>query len=130
MDVFIYQASCNHHIFDSGCGIDYFLWKVDATILQVNGTVLTSDQLLGFGTDYFVGGEVNYYGDARLITAYSGNTITLHVPFDSRVTVGTVVEVFPNCGGDPQKCRDVFNNFDHFLGCPYIPDKNPAVWGV
>lgn len=132
LDMFVFQARCNHHIFDSNCGLDYINWKVDAYLQSVDGVTLISSDLLGYEEDYFTGGEVHYQGDARLITSYDNatGTITLHVPFDSRVSALMTVEVFPSCGGDPDKCIDTFDNYDNFLGCPYIPTKNPAVWGV
>lgn len=130
LNMFVFQANCNHHIFDSGCKLDYINWVVNATVLNVSGHTITTDDVLGYDTDYFVAGEVHYLGDARLITGYSGNVLTLHVPFDSRVGIGSVVEVMPSCGGDKEKCRDTFNNFDNYLGCPYIPNKNPSIWGV
>ena len=130
LNMFVFQASCNHHIFDSNCRLDYINWVINAQVLALSDNTLTTDAILGYPVDYFVGGEVHFLGDARLIVAQDAGVLTLHVPFDSRVAVGTTVEVFPNGGGDPEKCTNTFSNFDNFLGCPYIPNKNPSVWGV
>jgi len=129
VDMVIHQAPCNHHVFDNGCRLDGLLWKVVVPVI-VNQEQLTHDDFATYADGYFTGGEVHYQDDARLITNHVGNTLTLHVPFSGDVSTGTTVEVYPGCDGRPSTCRDKYNNIENFLGFPYIPDKNPAIWGV
>ena len=67
--------------------------------------------------------------DFRFIVAHGGDTITLQLPFDSRVGNGGTVTAYPGCDGSPATCRDRFGNSARFGGCASIPSRNPAVWG-
>jgi len=51
------------------------------------------------------------------------------MPFDDEV-VGKQVIVYAGCDKTPQTCKNKFNNLQNFRGFPYIPVKNPVIWGV
>jgi uncharacterized phage protein (TIGR02218 family) len=129
LDLVVYQPTCNHHVFDGRCRLDHVNWVVPA-IVTVSGSSLLSDQVSGYADGYFTGGEVHFGQDARLITNHTGNNLALHIPFDSRLQSGATVDVYPGCDGQADTCIDKFDNYDNFLGMPFIPSKNPAVWGV
>ena len=94
-------------------------------------------EVIGFTSLLAVGGENGYFtrgyaaagGDFRFIVAHGGDTITLQLPFDSRVGNGGTVTAYPGCDGSPATCRDRFGNSARFGGCASIPSRNPAVWG-
>lgn len=129
IDMVLHQAPCNHHVFDSGCKLDYALYVVSSSIV-VSGSELFSNDFDIYDDGYFTGGEVHYQDDARLITNHVGSTITLHIPFDARVATGTVVDVYPGCDGRAVTCDTKYNNLSNMRAFPYIPNKNPAIWGV
>ena len=126
---FMYQAYCNHEVFDSECGLDENIWKVSATV-TISGADLISATFGGFSNGYFTNGRVIAGSDQRLITNHVTTTITLQVPFDDRVSDGDTVIVLPGCDGAASTCQNKFSNFTKFLGFPYIPSKNPVVWGI
>ncbi len=126
----IYQSYCNHVIYDDGCGLDSQAWKVTAAVSSITGATYTVPGLSAYGDGYFAGGYAECQGDQRLITAHTGNNVTLHVPFESRVGIGTAVDFFPGCRGDAATCKNKFNNFGHFQGFPYVPSNNPVVWAI
>ena len=70
-----------------------------------------------------------FHARVRFIVAHGGDTITLQLPFDSRVGNGGTVTAYPGCDGSPATCRDRFGNSARFGGCASIPSRNPAVWG-
>jgi len=129
----IYQSGCNHDIYDDGCQVDPFLWRRSATITGISGSSLTfsfTDGLSAVAVEYFTGGRINFQNDVRLITGNSVlNTLDLHIPFDSRLSVGSSVYLYPGCDGNPATCNGKYNNLIHFLGMPYIPSTNPVIWG-
>jgi uncharacterized phage protein (TIGR02218 family) len=151
----IYQAFCNHDIYDDGCGVDRSYevagvtqYKRTATIsaLPDNGKNIQFTLVTGAAISQgdLAGGEViTSYADRRLITAHDSQyEIGVHVPFDARVSVGDSITLYPGCDGSPATCKNVFNNLygpggtavapiqgKGFLGMPYIPSKNPAIWG-
>lgn len=130
LNLVVYKPNCNHHIFDSDCGLEKSGWVVSADITNISGSTIQADEVSGYADNYFRGGEVHFGVDARLITASTGNTLTLHVPFDGRLEVGSTVDVYPGCDGDADTCINKFDNYSTFLGMPTIPSKNPAIWGV
>lgn len=129
IEMIIHQAPCNHHVFDTNCKLDRILYVVSVPVV-VTGATLFNDTFDTYDDGYFTGGEVIYQDDARLITNHVGGNLTLHVPFSGEVSTGTEVQVYPGCNGLPATCVSKFNNLPNFRGFAYIPNKNPAIWGV
>lgn len=126
----VYENFCNHMVFDSGCGLDNSLYQISATVTGLSGGEITATVFAGYADGYFTGGRVEYGTDMRMITDHVTDTITVHVPFDSRVEVGSVLIAQPGCDGDPDTCKTKFSNFYNFLGMPYVPTKNPVIFGA
>ena len=125
-----YQSYCNHAVFDIDCGLDSLIWRVQAAITLISGADYTANGLNAYVDGYFTGGVASYNGDERMITNHVGDIITLHVPFDSRVAVDSILDFYPGCDGSPDTCKTKFNNYNKFLGMPLIPSSNPVVWGM
>ena len=125
----MYQSYCNHDLFDSECALGDAGFLVQGPV-TISGADLISAVLGTYANGYFTGGRAVHGADERLITTHLGSTVTLHVPFDDRVSAGTVVDFYPGCDGSPDTCKNTFNNFTNFLGFPYIPSKNPVLWGI
>lgn len=124
----IYQSYCNWTLFDGRCGLVQATWQIEANITVATDTLVAPI----FGTyddGYFTAGRVIAGTDERWILDHTGNTLTLQIPFDTRVSSGDTVIVTPGCDGDPDTCTDTFSNFDNYLGCPYIPSNNPVLYG-
>jgi len=125
-----FQSYCNHMLFDSGCKLDNSVYKVQGAVVSISGADYEVSGLNAYSDGYFTAGTVEYGSDVRMILKHVGNIITLHVPFDSRVAINTVVDVYPGCDGAPDTCKNKFNNYDNFLGFPLIPSTNPVMWGL
>jgi uncharacterized phage protein (TIGR02218 family) len=127
---FMFQSWCNHEVFDGQCGISAINYAVSASVNAISGAVYTCPEA-GYQTDdYYTGGVAEAGTDMRMITDHTGSNLTLQVPFDTRVGVGDSITIYPGCDGSPDTCRDKFDNFPNFLGMPYIPSKNPVIWGL
>lgn len=125
----INQSFCNHDIYDDGCAVDPLTYRVAAVISSVSGDSLISGAFALYSSGYFNGGWIEYQQDLRFVLNHVGSTVTLHIPFDSKVSAGISVYAYPGCDGNPSTCKTRFNNFTHFLGMPYIPSHNPVAWG-
>lgn len=126
----IYQSFCNHDVFDDGCGLNEVAWRVTATITGISGYTLTSTSFGAKPNKYFTGGRIQFLTDHRLVTAHDGsNDLNLQLPFDARLGIGDSVFALPGCDGNPSTCKNKFNNLTKYLGMPYIPSHNPAIWG-
>ena len=126
----LYQSYCNNTLFDASCGLNELTYSVNATITSKSNSDLVSSTFASYANDYFTGGTAKFETDYRLITKHTGNTISLQAPFDSRVGIGTVIKAMPGCDRKTSTCKNKFNNFNNFIGFPYIPNSNPTIWGV
>ncbi len=124
----LFQSRCNHRLFDSECSLKEADFKVTA-VVTIDGSDLISTTFDTFPDGYFTQGQARKSGDMRLITNHVGDRITLQVPFDNRVENGSSVDVYPGDDQSADTCRNKFDNFDNFLGFPYIPSSNPVIWG-
>ncbi len=126
---FLYSAYCCHSLFDKNCGLNKEDFKVTTQVsLSDNGKNLISSTFSNFSDNYFTNGYVKFGNTFRLIVSHSGNKITLHFPI-KELQDGDEVEVYPGCNKTPSDCKNKFNNYSNFLGFPYIPTKNPTIFG-
>lgn len=131
LQMVVHSAACNHNVFYGDCKLDPLLWKVVTSNTIFSESTIVADVFGTYDDDYFTGGEVHIDEDARLITKHTGNTLYLQIPFSADLGyTGAEIEVYPGCDRKADTCLNKFNNLEHFLGMPYIPDKNPAIWGV
>lgn len=128
----VYSPYCCNTLYDSRCGLNRYAYQVLTKITAVssNGKILQSASFSVGSENYFQYGYVEWNKNYRLITASSSSSsnITLHVAFDGDV-VGQIVSVYTGCDKTPQTCQSKFNNLSNYLGFPYIPTKNPVIWG-
>ncbi|MFU1607323.1 phage BR0599 family protein [Sulfitobacter pontiacus] len=76
----------------------------------------------------FVGGLLewtgSYGGETRMITAFSGEVLTVDGPL-SEIAVGDTVDVILGCQRVTAACAELHNNIVNYGGTPYIPTSNP-----
>lgn len=125
-----HSAVCNHSVFYGDCRLSSVNYEVVPVAFSFSGRNINAAEFGTFANNYFQGGEVHTTYDSRLITAHTGEQITLHVPFDSSFNVNTKITVLPGCDRLLATCKSKFSNSENFLGFPFIPSKNPAVWGL
>jgi len=127
----IFQSECNWDLADAGCKLEEVDLLEACTVVSISGLDYEMSGLGSFADDYFTGGILMAGTDMRLITrsVQSTGVLTLQVQFDSRVVVGSVLDALPGCDGNPDTCKNKFDNYDNFLGMPYIPSTNPVMWG-
>lgn len=120
-----YQSQCNHHLYDSRCGLQIQDWQEDTTVTAIkeNGFVVEVASKLN-SDDYYITGLLSKGGsDFRMITSCSGNSFKLMSPIDG-LKAGDAIQVAKGCDHSASACRS-FGNFDNFLGFLTIPSDNP-----
>ena len=127
---FSFQGLCNHVLYDQGCKVNRLSFLYSDTVISISadGTVIDVSGVSANGADWAVGGFVKAPTggdeDARLVTAQSGDSLTLLSAFSIDV-LNTDVDVFAGCGHDLTTCVNKFANAINYGGFPYIPTKNP-----
>lgn len=129
MPRFAHQAYCNHTLFDAGCGLVESAYKETFSSVTVSGATITHASISGYGADYFTWGMAVYGDESRMITKQDGNTVYLHIPFRSLVS-GMTIDMYPGCDKSPDTCLAKFSNLENAMLMPYIPSKNPVLFGV
>ena len=125
-----YQTYCNHNLFDPQCKLNGYDYRIQGTLTAGSGTALTINAATNYVSGYFSGGRIVKVstGDMRLITAHSGASINILVGIPD-FTTGAAIELYPGCNGEILTCRNKFGNNANFVGFPYIPTRNPLIWG-
>jgi uncharacterized phage protein (TIGR02218 family) len=131
---FNYQGLCNHVLYDDLCQIDdtdvaYRLSS--AAVTAESGNTVTVSGVGAFGTNWFTGGFIETLGgvDRRLITASSGDVLTLLLPF-AVTPVGSLAIVFAGCEHTIPVCKSKFNNVINYGGFAFVPTKNIFQTGI
>lgn len=118
-----FQSQCPLRWGSDRCGVNRYAYRVEATLSSVSGLNLVSPAFAAHPNGHFRGGWVEAEGATRMITAHTGDTITLFTPM--AISVGAIVAVFPGCMGTEEDCATRYNNLANHLGCKRIPGKNP-----
>lgn len=127
--IYLYQAYCNHTLFDGRCAVDKNTYKVSGVLTYVSSTTLKAAIFATKANGYFDQGYVQCGDDKRLIIKHIGDTLTLQAAFDTRAAIGVTVDAYPGCDKSPDTCKNKFSNFDKFLGHPSIPSRSPVTGG-
>lgn len=125
----IHSSFCQNSLFDHRCGLAATEYMLNFMVESFTGKGGIVSSEIGATGSLYTGGYVAYMNDFRWITLGENNTFHLHVPFDSKVAVGTVLRAYQGCSKSAIDCRDKFNNLKNFYGCAYIPSDNPVLWG-
>ena len=118
----LYQASCIHSLYDSGCGIPKT--GVSGTITSVSGTtygvsVAAADAFYNEGMIEFTSGANN--GVKRTIKAHASNKVTVTLNLQNAVNVGDTIKLYAGCDRTQATCQNKFNNLSNFRGFPFVP---------
>lgn len=128
---FLISPSCNHILFDAGCGINKETKKVSLTISGKDdeNNIVESVGIGAYPADYFIQGVAEFEGELRTIWQQTGGSFVIHAPF-SGLEIGDIIYAYPGCNRSAQMCKNKFNNLEKFLGMPYVPRKNPIYYGI
>jgi len=144
------QRTCNHVVYDVGCGLSLGAWTFQASVdsaaagaLTMKGFSRAGGLPSGWGfANYFALGYVERTTGERLLVAASdavegSGRVTLYLVAEpaSAFLANEVVSLVPGCDGNPATCKAYavgtnpggkFANYARFGGFPFVPAKNPS----
>ena len=124
---FTYQGLCNHFLYDNQCGIIATNFQLSSALVTAeSGNTITVTGAGASGLN-FTGGFVKPIGvnDFRMVTAQSGDVLTLLLPFKVS-PLNQTIDAFAGCNRIiDEDCLLVFNNPEEHGGFPFIPKRNP-----
>jgi uncharacterized phage protein (TIGR02218 family) len=126
----IFQPTCLHTLYDSGCG----LVKADFGTNGTAGAGATDSVIPWSGASTnFVQGSITFTSGvnngvtATVASVAAGTSLTLAYPLEEAPSEGDAFTVYFGCDHTPVTCRVKFNDFVNFRGFPYVPPPQMAV---
>lgn len=125
----MYQRTCRHVLYGTGCGLDIADWQTAGTIAGITGYTYTVAAAAGEADGYYKGGIITHNGNLGFIIRHVGNALTLSGPLED-AAVDDDVLIAPGCDLSVITCADKFDNAINHGGFPFIPDDNPLDGGL
>lgn len=120
----LYQAGCQHTLYDIGCGLNQDNFSTEGTVTSATTTSITTTLAQAAGY-WDLGGLIFKSGDndgvLRTVKSWSGIAIELVSPLPFVPAVGDIFQVYAGCTKTQATCTSKFNNVVRFKGFPYIP---------
>lgn len=126
----IYQPTCLHTLYDSGCGLVKNAFGTNGAVAP-NSTASVINWS-GANTSYLQGSitftsGVNAGVTANVNSVVAGVSLTLGYPLQSAPAPGDTFTVYQGCDHTTATCQSKFNNLANFRGFPYVPPPQMAV---
>lgn len=121
----LYQAGCQHTLYDFDCGVDKTEFAQNASVLagstrtSINFSTLKDNGYFDLGYIEFTDGDM--VGNKRTVKLHSSGTLALLYPLPLIPQVGDGFVVYAGCDKSQGTCTGKFNNVVNFRGFPYIP---------
>ena len=126
----VYSKNCPHMLYGEGCNVVRTNFKLDTTVLSVDGLKITSFDFGTYSAGRFKGGYIEWEPEpgrieARAIREHNGELITLSHALPG-LTAGAGIRAFPACKKTLEDCHDFFDNLANNGSTPFIPKVNPV----
>jgi uncharacterized phage protein (TIGR02218 family) len=125
----VYQPTCLHALYDSGCTLVKNAFGSNGTV----GSGSTASVINWSGASAnFVQGSITFTSGvnagvtATVNSAVAGTSMTLRYPLESAPAAGDGFTVYYGCDHTPGTCQSKFNNLANFRGFPYVPPPQMA----
>lgn len=120
----LYQLSCLHTVYDTGCTLLKSSFATSGTVLTATNSTLTFTDVTASG--YFDQGIIEFTGGAniglkRTVKTHTTGNIALALYLPNIPTAGDTFIIYPGCDRTKSTCSTKFSNLAHFRGYPYIP---------
>lgn len=128
----VYQPSCLHVLFDTGCGLNRTSFAVSGSVSS-GSTVLVLNTGLSQAAGYFTLGKIVFTsgpnnGQVRTVKSHAaGGGLTLVSPLPSAPATGDTFTIYPGCDLSQSTCTSKFSNLSRFRGFPYVPVPEASI---
>jgi uncharacterized phage protein (TIGR02218 family) len=131
----VYQAGCQHNLFDVGCTLNSATYRIACTITagstnsdlyftQVGGNRVLNFYQLGNVT--FTSG-INAGLSRSIYWDNGAGGVQLYYPLPNPPAVGDTFTMVPGCDKQQYTCSYKYGNLANFRGFPYVPVPETAV---
>lgn len=121
----LYQASCLHTVYDSGCGLNAASWSASGQVASTSTTNSVVGNLTMTVDDYAQGRLVFTTGaNAGVQRGVKSNTtsaLSLVAPLPYVPAVGDQYTIYKGCDRTRTTCQNKFNNLLNYDGTDFVP---------
>lgn len=126
----LYQASCLHTLYDSGCGVARSSFGIGSIVTSGSTSMLLNSGLSypdgWFDRGYIVMSSGDLAGSRRTIKSYISGVVSLLSPLPDVPAIGDSFVAYPGCNKSSD-CFDKFSNLTNFRATPFIPSPETAI---
>lgn len=126
----VYQATCVHALYDSGCGVAKASNAMNLTVQAGSTASVLKCAVTGSGV-YDLGDLVFTSGAnanvRRSVKLHTAGELQLSFPLLTAPNVGDTFTVYKGCDKRQATCSAKFSNLARFRGFPYVPAPETAV---
>lgn len=120
----LYQLSCLHTVYDTGCTLLKSSFATSGTVLTATNSTLTFTDVTASG--YFDQGIIEFtsgsnIGLKRTVKTHTTGSVALALYLPNIPTAGDTFIIYSGCDRTQSTCNTKFLNLAHFRGYPYIP---------
>ena len=124
----LYQPTCNHVLFDSGCSLIKNAW---GSAGKVGGGATALVVPWGSSSTAFAQGTITFTSGANTgitanIKSATASALTLSYPLPNVPAAGDAFTAYQGCDHTLATCKAKFNNSSNFRGFPFVPVPETA----
>jgi uncharacterized phage protein (TIGR02218 family) len=128
----LYQAGCQHALYDSGCTVAKATFTKSGSIIGSTSLTNLTATITGAATGTLSLGTMTFStgtlaGTKRTIKSWDGSNLILLNPLPSAPTGGDTFIATYGCDKQTTTCSGTFSNLANFKGYPYVPVPETAV---
>jgi len=125
----LYDYRCDAALGDTRCGVTLATYTFSGTVTYVTDqSIFTdtgkteADRYYSYGTVEFTSGLNS--GWIREVKAFSSGQFSLFAPMPYEIAIGDTYSAIAGCDGFLVACKDTFDNFVNYRGCPHLPGRD------
>ena len=125
----VYSATCNHTLYDSGCGLNRADFMVETEVgagsnLRYIFTPAAAAAMIGGYLEFITGPCTGLRATVKNVT--NGVLVELLFSAPQLPEEGDTVRIYQGCDRIHTTCRDKFSNLPNFRGYSYVPPPSSA----
>lgn len=124
-----WERPCPHALYERGCLVNRDLFRVESSVISMNGAVINGSAFASKPNGWFAAGYVEWsvgsgVWERRAIEAHNGTQLTIFGG-TSGLSLGVTVRAYAGCDQTIGTCNSRFDNKDNYGGIRHLPGRSP-----
>lgn len=124
-----WERPCPHALYERGCWANRDLYRVDATVISLDGASITGSAFASKPDGWFSAGYLEWsisvgVWERRAIESHSGTRLVIFGG-TSGLSLSKPVRAYAGCDQTIETCHSRFNNKNNYGGIRHMPGRSP-----